>query len=154
MYQRANDVLNNIYNWLGANKLSLNFIKTKHVLFRTLHSKPPPPHLSLRVNGKNIKRVCEVNFLGITYNENLSWKKHMLKILGRIRSGYGAIRKIRSYLTNKHIHILYYSMIHSNINYCLTTWFHGNKVIANKIQKICDKFNKMLYVPQNKKKIN
>ena len=130
MYQRANDDLNNIYNWLDANKLSLNFIKTKHVLFRTPHSKPPPPHLSLRVNGKNIKRVCEVNFLGITYNENLSWKKHMLKILSRIRSGYGAIKKIRSYLTNKHIHILYYSMIHSHINYCLTTWFHGSKVIT------------------------
>ena len=74
----------------------------------------------------------------------------MLKILGRIRFGYGAIRKIRSYLTNKHIHILYYSMIHSLINYCLTTWFHGNKVIANKIQKVCDKFNKMFHVPQNK----
>ena len=65
----------------------LNFTKTKHVLFRTPHSKPPPPHLSLSVNGKNIKRVREVNFLGITYNENLSWKKHMLKILSRIRSG-------------------------------------------------------------------
>ena len=37
IYQRANDDLNNIYNWLGANKLSLNFIKTKHVLFRTPH---------------------------------------------------------------------------------------------------------------------
>ena len=40
-------------------------------------------------------------------------------------------------------------MIHSHINYCLTTWFHDNKVIANKIQKICDKFNKMFRIPQN-----
>ena len=67
----------------------------------------------------------------------------MLKILGKIRSSYGAIRKIRSSLTNKHLHILYYSMIYSHINYCLTTWFHGNKVIANKIQKVCNKFNNM-----------
>ena len=59
----------------------------------------------------------------------------MLKILVKIRSSYGAIRKIRSYLTNRHLHILYYSMIYSHINYCLSTWFHGNKVIANKIQK-------------------
>ena len=64
-----------------------------------------------------------------------------LKILGKIRSSYGAIRKIRSYLTNIHLHILYYSMIYSHINYCLTSWFHGNKVIANKIQKVCNKFN-------------
>ena len=59
----------------------------------------------------------------------------MLKILGKIRSSYGAIRKIRVYLTNKHLHILYYFMIYSRINYCLT--FHGNKFIANKIQKVC-----------------
>ena len=45
-------------------------------------------------------------------------------------------------------------MIHSHINYCLTTWFHGNKVIANKIEKICDKFNKMFYVPQNETRKN
>ena len=31
-------------------------------------------------------------------------------------------------------------MIYSHINYCLTTWFHGNKVIANKIRKVCNKF--------------
>ena len=56
MYQWANDDLNNIYNWLGANKPPLNFTKTKHVLFRTPHSKLPPPHLSLSVNGKKHKK--------------------------------------------------------------------------------------------------
>ena len=43
-------------------------------------------------------------------------------------------------------------MIHSHFNYCLTTWFHGNKVIANKIRNICDKFNKMFRVLQNETK--
>ena len=148
MYQRANEDLHSIYNWLRANKLSINFTKTKYVLFRTLRSKPPPSNLSLSVHGKKIERVSEINFVGITYNENLSWKKHMLKILGKIRSSYGATRKIRSYLTNK----LYYSMIYSHINYCLTTWFHGNKVIANKIQKVCNKFNNMFdrHIPSKK----
>ena len=86
MYQRANEDLNSIYNWLGASKLSINFTKTKYVLFRTLRSKSPPSNLSLSVHGKKIERVSEINFLGITYNENLSWKKHMLKIFGKIRS--------------------------------------------------------------------
>ena len=89
-YQRVNEDLNSIYNWLDANKLSINFTKTKYVLFRTLHSKPPPSNLSLSVHGKKIERVSEINFLGITYNENLTWKKHMLKTLGKIRSSSGA----------------------------------------------------------------
>ena len=71
----------------------------------------------------------------------------MQKNLGKIRSSYCAIRKIRPYLNNEHLHILYYSMIQSHINYCTTTWLHGNRVIANKIQKICNKFQKMLYIP-------
>ena len=96
MYQRANEYLNSIYNWPNANKLSINFTKTKYVLFRTPHSKPPPSNLSLSVHRKtkNIERVFQINFLGITYNEIFFWKKHILKILGKIWSSYGAIRKI------------------------------------------------------------
>ena len=43
-------------------------------------------------------------------------------------------------------------MIYNHINYCLTTWFHGNKVIANKIQKVCNKFNSMFdrHIPSKK----
>ena len=52
MYQHANEDLNSIYNWSGANKLSINFTKTKYVLFRTLRSKPPPSNSSLSVHGK------------------------------------------------------------------------------------------------------
>ena len=74
MYQRANEDLNSIYNWLGANKLSINFTKTKYVLFRTLRSKPPPSNLSLSVRGKKIEKVSEINFLGITYNQARSQK--------------------------------------------------------------------------------
>ena len=78
----------------------------------------------------------------------------MLKVLGKNQSSYGAIRKIRSYLTNKHLQILYYSKIYSHNNYCLTTrWFHRDKIIANKIQKVCNKFNKMFdrHIPPCKK---
>ena len=38
--------------------------------------------------------------------------------------------------------MLCYSMMQS-----ATTWLHANKVIANKLQKICDKFQKMLCIP-------
>ena len=142
MYQRANEDLNSIYNWFGANKLSINLTKTKYVLFRTPHLKPPPFYFSLSVNEKNLNRVSGINFLGITYNENLFWKKRMLKILGKTRSSYGAIQKNQSNLSNIHFHIPQYSMIYSHINYSLTSWFHGNKVIANKIQKSLQQIQK------------
>ena len=48
---------------------------------------------------------------------------------------------------------IWISMIYSHINDCLTTWSHGNKVIANKIiQKVCNKFNNMFdrHIPSKK----
>ena len=143
---------NGIYKWLCKNKLSLNYAKPKYMLFQTAHSKPPPLHLPLQVNEKKIKKVREINFLGVTFNEYFSWKTHMQKILGKIRFSSYAIRKIRPHLNNKHLHISYYSMIQSHINYCTTTWLHDNRVIANEIQKICDKFQKMLYIPSKQTK--
>ena len=74
MYQRENEYLNSIYNWLGVNKLSINFTKTKYVLFRTLHSKPSPSNLPLSVHGKKIERVSEINFLGITKGRQVNAK--------------------------------------------------------------------------------
>jgi len=76
----------------------------------------------------------------------------MLKIFGKIQSSYGVIKKMRHYLTNKHLLILFYSMIHNHINYCLTTWCHGNKTISDKILKICDKFIKLFYTSSTKHK--
>ena len=70
----------------------------------------------------------------------------MQKILGKIRSSYCVIRKIRPYLNNEHLHIQYYIILwYKAISFIeQLTWLHGNRVIANKIQKICDKFQKML----------
>ena len=63
------------------------------MLFQTAHSKPPPLHLPLQVSEKKIEKVWEINFLGVTFNENF-WKTRMQKILGKIRSTYCVIKKI------------------------------------------------------------
>ena len=63
----------------------LNYAKTEYVLFQTAHSKPPPLHLSLQVNEKKMEKVRKINFLGVTFDENPSWKTNMQKILGKIR---------------------------------------------------------------------
>jgi len=53
------------------------------------------------------------------------------KILGKMKRSYGATKKKRMFLNRTHLKILYYSMMQSNIEYCLNTWCHGNTVIVN-----------------------
>ena len=50
--------LNNIYNWLIANKLSLNVIKTKYMIFATTHKIKNCPKIDVKINDLSIIR-CE-----------------------------------------------------------------------------------------------
>ena len=52
-----------VYEWLGANKLSLNVAKSKFMVFHTSNRLVRYPNLL--INGRPIKRVTQFNFLGL-----------------------------------------------------------------------------------------
>ena len=52
-----------VYEWLGANKLSLNVAKTKLIVFHTSNRLVRYPNLL--INGRPIERVNQFNFLGL-----------------------------------------------------------------------------------------
>ena len=57
IFEKGNQELDNVDNWLIANKLSLNASKTKCVYFRTVNSKPPPCALNLVIRPTNRKSI-------------------------------------------------------------------------------------------------
>ena len=60
--------------WLACNQLSLNVNKTKFMFFHSVRKNVNYPTLS--INGINIERIADFNFLGIQLSENLKWSKH------------------------------------------------------------------------------
>ena len=58
-------------------------------------------------------------------------------------------KKFNPILTDNCLQILFHSMIHSHINYCVNTWCHGNTLLINKIQKISNKFIRMIKPDNN-----
>ena len=88
------------------------------------------PHLQL--NGAPIEMVKEFNFLGITFDEFMSWKSHINKISSKIACTIGTLTRLKRFLP-KHILItLYNTLILPHINYGILTW--GNNI--NRIQKL------------------
>ncbi len=72
------DVLINIelckvIEWLKINKLSLNKNKSKYMLFHM--PKKEIQNIMLKIDDVNIEMVEEFNFLGLTMDTNLKWKK-------------------------------------------------------------------------------
>ena len=81
--------LSKICGWFGANKLALNVSKTKYMVFRTANKHVTYPQLN--INGINIERVTNFNFLGLTLSSTLSWNQHINKISLNISKSIGIL---------------------------------------------------------------
>ena len=68
-----NAEIGKVIEWLKINKLSLNKNKSKYMTFHM--PKKQIQHLTLKIDGINIEKVEEFNFLGLTMDTNLKWKK-------------------------------------------------------------------------------
>ena len=69
-----NRELDKVNTRFKVNKLSLNFEKTKCMLFHKRRQLNP---IQFSINGRDIEVVSHFNYmyLGITLDENISWKK-------------------------------------------------------------------------------
>ena len=63
-----------INEWIEINKLSLNANKSRFMIFHM-----PNKHITLpilQISNTNIEKVNEFNFLGLTLDTRLDWKRH------------------------------------------------------------------------------
>ena len=76
-----NEELVKINDWLKINKLSLNVIKAKYMIFK----KKNIQIFNLKIDNINIGQVKEFNLLGLIIDTNLNWKKHTEQHLYQMR---------------------------------------------------------------------
>ena len=119
LYKTANQELINIDNWLSANGLILNTDKTHYMIFRTTKAKPPSNNLTLTIRNNFVSQQSKTRFLGIIFQEHLSWKPHMEFILKKLCITYGTIKKISKYFDKNILLLLYNSLIINHIRMAL-----------------------------------
>ena len=133
--RQINLELTKISNWLSVNKLSINSLKSKFMLFHLpQRHKNSIPQLNLSLNGIPIEQVSEFNFLGIVIDETLSWKPHLNKICTRISRSVGVIKRLSKTLPTHTLITLYNSLILPHIRYGILAW-RSNITRIRKLQK-------------------
>ena len=119
---QTNTELGNIQEWLNINKLSLNVKKIKFRIFhhyqRNINNITP----RLKINSETIEKVSEFNFLGLTIDEHLSWKSHVLKISNKIARTLGIMCRLKNFLPTHVLRILYNSLILPHLQYSILAW--------------------------------
>ena len=94
----VNTELNNLFNWLTSNKLTLNIEKTNFVIFTF-------PRLIFLIMKKIRMCILEhkncIKFLGLLINENLSWKDHVHTLTTKRSKTVALIAKLRHWSESK-----------------------------------------------------
>ena len=77
---------------------------------------------NLKINLEPIERVTEFNFLGLTIDEQLSWSPHIQKISNKIARTLGIMNRLKRFLPEKLLRLIYNSLILPYFQYSILTW--------------------------------
>ena len=86
--------LNKFTRWLSLNKLSLNIDKTKCMTFHTRQKNIDP--LIFSINGKQIENVKFFKFLGIMFDEHLTWINLNTMITNKLSKVIGILTQLKN----------------------------------------------------------
>ena len=132
---KVNQDLKLLYEWLCANRLSLNVGKTEFMIFR-------PPRKSiidrvvLTLNRTKIYESTKIKYLGIILDSRLTWKEHIEELAKKLNRSIGILYKTRNYCPLQIRKTLYFSIFNSYLSYGLPVWGQSKQIYLDRIKKI------------------
>ena len=133
----VNQELCKLFDWLTANKLTLNIKKTNFVIFRPAQRKLTyHPKIMIFDNdqNKNVALECKefVRYLGIIIDNNLSWKHHIDHVAIKMSRPVELISKLRHFLQRHTLLTIYRSLVARYLPYGLMAWGkHINRTLKS-----------------------
>ena len=84
LIQKSQLILKNVNEWFIHNKLTLNVNKTAFVIFRS--NRFPESNLpnTLTYNDITINRVSQIKYLGLIFDEHMSWNAHIADLCNKL----------------------------------------------------------------------
>ena len=122
-----------LYEWLCANRLSLNAGKTEFIIFR-----PPRQNASERVtltlHHLKLFESPKIKYLGLILDNKLDWKAHIAEVSKKLSYAVGLLYKIRSFCPQPVLRSLYFSLFNSHLSYGLVSWSGARQIIYTLIK--------------------
>ena len=123
LIESANKELELFYQWCIANRLSMNTLKTFYILFTNKSFSILPP-LVIRNNYSYdvIQRVNHLKFLGVIYDEKLSFSNHITMLCNKLSRSSSLLYQLRDFLPTHTLKSIYYAHIYPHLNYFNCIW--------------------------------
>ena len=137
--KNINTDLRLIFQWLCANRLSVNVDKTDFIVFKSPR-KSLKERITLKLNGKDIFESKKLRYLGLMMDEKLTWKFHISQLKKKLSQITGIIYKLKKLGTpTDTLKSVYHALFQSYLNYGLCAWGQTNTEYLGKIEAMQNK---------------
>ena len=144
--KKVNSEFSKIENWLNANKLSLNYPKTKYLLYTPKSKDSQLYNFTAKTKGIKLERCKTAKYLGVILDEKLNWEPQIKHLKQKLSQSLGIIAKMRHYLNQKNMISLYYAFFYSHILYGILGWGSATQtrkkslqILQNRVLRVLNK---------------
>ena len=128
MQKLLNADLKILYDWLLANKISLNCDKTEIIFFH----KPK----KIKMNGHRIRPSHSIKYLGMHLDETLNGAFHAKILSKKLKRANGMLCKARHFVPKDDLRTLYFAIFSSHLIYASQIWGQVTNTFNQKIFKL------------------
>ena len=134
-----NSDLENISHYSISNGLRLNYEKSKYMIIGTrqainkINTLELPP---ITLDNHILDREKDLKNLGVTFDEHMTWVKHINKIVCRAYCSLRPLYRFKRFLTEEAKKSLCESLVLSHFNYCDCLFPSLSQALNDKIQKV------------------
>lgn len=130
--------LNSLSEWSKSNGLSLNINKCFVMSFFKIRS---PTTYSYKLNGIDLSRLNEIRDLGVLFESNVSFNKHIDCVTAKAYSMLGFMKRICSKFVDPYTLLsIYNAHVRSHLEYASIVWYPNYITHVSKLESIQKQF--------------
>ena len=123
LQDKINEDLCSLSQWLNNNLLTLNYEKTKFMIFA---NKNQPTNVVIAIQDKKVSQETSFKYLGVTLSSDLTWHNHIEDMITKINQRFGVLQRVKVFLDLDTRCLLYTSLVLPLFDYGETIWRDKN----------------------------
>ena len=132
-------------HWFHQNKLSVNTTKTEAIFFgRPIKVQECKEQSVIRFQGDVIEQKSKVKYLGVTFDENMSWDEQAKLVRQKSYLSLNKIKRVSPFLNNETKKLLINALVMPHITYCSNSWSTMSKTHHNNFESLMRNINKVV----------
>ena len=140
--------LSNLFQWLIANKISVNVSKTELVIFIS-PKKQIYKNLNFGLSRQNIEPKHHTNYLEVILDKHLSFNEYMNRLKQKLNRESCILAEPRYYMSADILKTIYYALFDLHMRYSCQIWGQSHSKTFDMIQSVQSKTLRIINFKQS-----